>query len=313
VLIPPWWDKPGARLGVRARVTAEPGGAGKGMLSMESLVRFDWELALGDQLLTHEEFERLAALKMPLVRVRGQWVLLQPAQVEAAIAFWEKKRKISQMPLRDALRMALSGSQDIEGLPLHGIQTPDWLDDLLQQLQAGDKLQELLPPEGLVGELRPYQVRGYSWLAFLRRWGLGACLADDMGLGKTIEAISLLLHEREGAESLGPALVLCPTSVVGNWKREIQRFAPGLHVMVHHGADRARGDEFITAAQQRDVVISTYGLARRDAEDMMHVPWSDVILDEAQNIKNPHAKQTQAARSLEATNRIALTGTPVEP
>ena len=313
VLVPPWWDKPGARLGVRAKLKAGDSIAGQGILNLDALVRFDWELALGDEPLTREELERLAALKMPLVRVRGKWVLLQPDQIEAAIAFWEKKRQQSEMSLRDALGMALGASREIGGMPLHGVETSGWLDDLLQQLQDGDRLQELPPPHGFVGQLRPYQMRGYSWLAFLRKWGLGACLADDMGLGKTIQAIALLLRERETVENeLGPAMVICPTSVVGNWKREIHRFAPALRVMVHHGSGRARGAEFVAAAQQHDVVISTYGLARRDVDDFCQVPWSDVILDEAQNIKNPHAKQTQAIRKLPPANRIALTGTPVE-
>ena len=314
VLVPPWWDKPGARLGVRAKLKTEPGIVGRGILNMDALVQFDWELALGDEPLTLEEFQRLAALKMPLVRVRGQWVLLQPEQIEAAIAFWEKKRKQREMPLGEALGMALGATQEVGGLPLHGVEPSGWLDDLLQQLRAGERLQELSPPRGFVGRLRPYQVRGYSWLAFLRKWGLGACLADDMGLGKTIQAIALLLHEREATgNGVGPALVICPTSVVGNWKREIQRFAPRLRVMVHHGSDRTSGEEFVAAAQQHDVVVSTYGLARRDVEDLRQVSWSDVILDEAQNIKNPQAKQTQAVRKLEAANnRIALTGTPVE-
>ncbi len=311
VLVPPWWDKPGARLGVRAKLKTEANIVGSGILSLDSLVRFDWELALGDQPLSREEFERLAALKMPLVQVRGQWVLLQPDQIEAAIAFWEKKRKLQEMPLRDALGLALGASDQIEGLPLHGVETSGWLDNLLAELRAGDRLAELPPPEGFVGQMRPYQVRGYSWLAFLRKWGLGACLADDMGLGKTIQAIALLLHERE-ENHLGPALVVCPTSVVGNWQREIRRFAPGLRVMVHHGGERASGQEFVAAAASHDVVISTYGLVRRDVDDLAQVQWSDVILDEAQNIKNPQAKQTQAVRCLPAANRIALTGTPVE-
>ncbi|MCG2769943.1 MAG: DEAD/DEAH box helicase [Anaerolineae bacterium] len=311
VLVPPWWDKPGARLGVRTKLRADANIVGKGILNMNSLVAFDWELALGDEPLSREEFERLAALKVPLVQVRGRWVLLQSDQIEAAIAFWEKKQ--NEMTLRDALEMALGAVQNIEGLPLQSVEASGWMDDLLQQLQAGDKLQELPPPHGFVGQLRPYQVRGYSWLTFLRKWGLGACLADDMGLGKTIQAIALLLYEREGTDNqIGPALVICPTSVVGNWKREIQRFAPELRVMVHHGSDRARETEFVAAAQEHDVVISTYGLARRDAEDLVQVPWSDVILDEAQNIKNPHAKQTQAIRKIGAANRIAMTGTPVE-
>jgi len=313
VLVPPWWDKPGAKLGVRAKLKADASIVGKGILNLDALVQFDWELALGEEPLSREEFERLAALKMPLVRVRGQWVMLQPDEIEAAIAFWEKKRRQDQMPLRDALGLALGASQQAEGLPLRGIETSGWIDDLLQQLQHSDQLRELSPPRDFVGQLRPYQTRGYSWLAFLRKWGLGACLADDMGLGKTIQAIALLLHEREHAtDPIPPALVICPTSVVGNWKREIHRFGPRLRVMVHHGSGRARGDDFVASAQEHDVVISTYGLARRDLEELNQVEWSDVFLDEAQNIKNPHAKQTQAIRELSAAYRVALTGTPVE-
>jgi SNF2 family DNA or RNA helicase len=320
VLVPPWWNKPGARLGVRAKAKGSADAVSKGILNMDALVQFDWQLALGDEPLTREEFEQLAALKMPLVRVRGRWVLLQPEEVEAAIAFWEKKRQQDQLALGAALGMALGNTDEVEGLPVNGVETSGWLDELLNQLRAGDALQELPPPSGFVGQLRPYQKRGYSWLTFLRKWGIGACLADDMGLGKTIQAIALLLHEREGdgagaqeaKRSVGPALVICPTSVVGNWKREIQRFGPSLKVMVHHGSDRAREDEFVAAAQQHDVVISTYGLARRDVDELTAVQWSDVLLDEAQNIKNPHAKQTQAIRKIPAANHVALTGTPVE-
>ncbi len=311
VLVPAWWDKPGARLGVRAKAKIDANVVGSGILNLDSLVEFDWELALGDESLTREEFERLASLKMPLVQVRGQWVLLQPDQIEAAIGFWEKKRKQAEMSLGEALALTLGASEEVEGLPLHSVETSGWLDELLQELRAGDRLAELMPPDGFVGQMRPYQVRGYSWLTFLRKWGLGACLADDMGLGKTIQAIALLLRERQ-CDSLGPALVICPTSVVGNWKREVQRFAPKLRVMIHHGGDRATGEELIAATAEHDVVISTYGLARRDVDDLAQVRWSDVILDEAQNIKNPQAKQTRAVRQLPAANRIALTGTPVE-
>ena len=313
VLVPPWWDKPGARLGVRAKASTDASIVGRGILNLDSMVHFEWELAIGDDPLSYEEFQRLAALKMPLVRVRGQWVLLQADQVDAAIAFWEKKRLQSEMPLRDALGLALGAVQEVEGLPLDGVSASGWLDDLTEQLHGGERLEELDTPVAFEGELRPYQVRGFSWLAFLRKWGLGACLADDMGLGKTIQAIALILYLREQSESnSGPALVICPMSVVGNWEREIHRFAPGLSVMVHHGSDRARGDELAAVAQRHDVTISTYGLARRDVEDLAQVSWGDVILDEAQNIKNPRAKQTQAIRSLSARNRIAMTGTPVE-
>ncbi len=315
VLVPPWWTKPGARLGVRAkaRLKADATIIGRGILSLESLVEFNWELALGDEALTREEFERLVALKQPLVQVRGQWVLLQPEEIEAAIAFWEKQRQRRELQLRDALNLALGGTEEVAGLPLLRVETTGVLRDLIGQLQAEEELATLEPPAGFVGRLRPYQVRGFSWLAFMRRWGLGACLADDMGLGKTIQAIALLLHEREqSGNGLPPALLICPTSVVGNWKREVQRFAPSLRVMIHHGAERTRGEEFIAQARQHDLVISTYGLVRRDIDTLREIPWSDVILDEAQNIKNPSAKQTQAVRQLPAGNRLTLTGTPVE-
>ncbi len=311
VLIPPWWNKQ-YRLGVYAKLKADPNIVGKGLLSLDSLVRFDWDLALGDEPLSREEFEHLVALKMPLVQVRGRWVLLQPEEIEAAIAFWEKQRR-EELTLRDALGMALGATDQVGGLPLQGVQTSGPLNDLLQQLEAGEQLETLPAPEGFVGQLRPYQVRGASWLVFMRRWGLGACLADDMGLGKTIQAIALLLHTREqSATPLPPTLLICPTSVVSNWKREVARFAPSLRVMVHHGAERERGAAFVQTAQQHDMVISTYGLARRDVDTLAEITWSDVILDEAQNIKNPRAKQTQAIRRLGATNRVALTGTPVE-
>jgi len=184
--------------------------------------------------------------------------------------------------------------------------------DLLGRLGGDEPLTELPSPNGLIGQLRPYQVRGFSWLTFLRQWGLGACLADDMGLGKTIQAIALILHDLEERRADGPVLVICPTSVVGNWTREIARFAPSLRVLVHHGSDRASGEEFAAQAAQTDVVISSYVLARRDEETLRQVAWTGVVLDEAQKIKNPAAKQTQAIRRLKAGYRVALTGTPVE-
>ena len=171
-------------------------------------------------------------------------------------------------------------------------------------------------PPGFVGELRPYQRRGVGWLAYLRRLGLGACLADDMGLGKTIQAIALLLHMRAESRAAGekpdPALLICPTSVVANWRREIERFAPELVALVHHGNARLSGDDFVQAIETADLVITSYGTARRDVELLTQFEWGDLILDEAQNIKTPTAKQTLAVRRLRGRNRIALTGTPVE-
>ncbi|MBL7062715.1 MAG: ATP-dependent helicase [Anaerolineae bacterium] len=308
VLVPQWWRKRHKRLGVRATISPADG---KGVLNLDALVRFRWQLALGDQTLAPEEFVHLAALKLPLVQVRGEWVELQPEQIEAAIRFWEK-RAAEEMTLRQALQIGLAEEGEVNDLPIVSVEAQGWVQDLLRRLSGSEPLTELPPPQGLVGQLRPYQVRGFSWLRFLRQWGLGACLADDMGLGKTIQTIALILHDLEEDRAAGPVLVLCPTSVVGNWAREIARFAPSLQVMVHHGSDRASGETFAAQAHQAHMVISTYALARRDEETLREVEWAGVVLDEAQKIKNPAAKQTQAIRRLPAGYRVALTGTPVE-
>ena len=309
VLVPQWWKKRHKRLGVSATVSPVDG---KGILNLDALVHFRWQLALGNQALTPEEFARLAALKLPLVQVRGEWVELQPEQIEAAIRFWEKRAAEEEMTLREALRLGLVEESEIGDLPVVGVETKGWVHDLLRRLSGSEPLTELPQPERLAGQLRPYQVRGFSWLTFLHQWGLGACLADDMGLGKTIQAIALVLHDLEEGRADGPVLVICPTSVVGNWAREIARFAPSLRALVHHGGDRASGEAFAAQAEGVDVVISTYALARRDVETMRGVEWEGVVLDEAQKIKNPAAKQTQAIRRLQSRYRVALTGTPVE-
>jgi len=312
VMVPPWWSRPDARLRVRVRLGSQTDKGVQGFLSMDQLVSYDWELALGDDPLSREEFERLAALKTPLVRMRGQWVLLQPDQVEAAIAFWKRQQARGSMTLGEALRLALGGKDTLDGLPVADIQMDSWLQDLVHALEDGQRFELLPPPEGFRGELRPYQVRGMAWMAFMTRLGLGVCLADDMGLGKTIQTIALLLHDKEEGELDRPALVICPTSVVGNWRREVQRFGPDLRVMVHHGTGRAGGEDLRQEALEHDLVISTYGLAWRDLEDLQRISWRYVFLDEAQNIKNPSTKQAHAVRRLSGERRVALSGTPVE-
>jgi len=311
VLVPQWWRKERRkRLGLQATISS---GDGKGVLNLNSLVRFRWQVAIGDDVLDPEAFANLAALKLPLVQVRGEWVELRPEQVEAAIQFWEERAAAEEeMRLREALQLGLVQEGEAGELPIVGVEAEGWVGDLLQQLRGGEPLTQLPQPAGLDGQLRPYQVRGFSWLDFLRRWGLGACLADDMGLGKTVQAIALFLQDLEQGRADGPVLVVCPTSVLGNWRREIRRFAPSLDVLVHHGGDREKGEPFVDVALQQHVIITTYALARRDEQTLRDVPWTGIVLDEAQNIKNPAAKRTQAIRRLEAEYRVALTGTPVE-
>jgi SNF2 family DNA or RNA helicase len=313
ILVPPWWNQKGARLGVRVKMKSKNDAAARGRMSMEALVQYEWRLSIGATELTEAEFQALARLKSPLVQIRGQWVSLDAEQVEAAIKFWEKQQLEGDLSLVEAMRLGLGGETSVGGLPVDAVDCEGWLQEWLDRLAGTDKLEELPPPSGLIAELRPYQKYGYSWLAFLRGLGLGACLADDMGLGKTIQTISLLAREKEGAGSLpAPALLIAPTSVVTNWEREVLRFAPELRTYVHRGAYRLRGEAFNEAIQGYDMVLTSYPLARLDAETLQPVGWLAVILDEAQNIKNPETRQTQAIRKLDAGFRIALTGTPVE-
>jgi len=309
VLLPSWWTGKGTRLrlGVRAQVRSpkmKESGAGVGL---EELVHVDWQVVLGEETLTLSELQALARMKEPLVRVRGQWVHMTAEEIHAAIELWRKKEKTASA--RALLRIALGAVTSLGPLPIESVQATGWAGDVLARLEGHAGFQEQSPPAGLEATLRPYQQRGYSWLAFLRRWGLGACLADDMGLGKTVQTLALLLAARNGQ---GPALVVCPTSVMGNWQREAERFTPGLRVLVHHGVGRGRGEAFREAARQHALVITSYSLLLRDFEHLSPVEWSTVVLDEAQNIKNSETKQAQSARALLTGNRIALTGTPVE-
>lgn len=492
VLVPGFITRLGLRLKVGRNGDRVERSDSPGMFGMDTLVQFDWQVALGGEAISREEFEALARLKEPLVQVRGRWVELNPQMVEQAMTFLQKQGKGDSVPLASALRMALAPEGE-DGLPIEGVDTEGWFDDLLQRLGDGADRERLEEPDGFVGRLRPYQKSGVSWLATLRRYGLGACLADDMGLGKclaadttvvvngiartmeevwetfaagerpdgegvwastteplmidaldeitgrmalrpirrlyrqrvsermrmvtledgnkvtitrrhklltdrgwtndlrvgdnvcvtaqsprlepvgaasrltrltqarsaqtlqtlsnrevlqcqienivdikydgcvydfevegdhnfvaenilchnTIEVAAMLLHTRQGDEPRPPALVVCPTSVVGNWRHELNRFAPELKVLVHHGAGRTK-DDLESEAAKHDVVISSYPLLHRDAEHLLKVGWSDVILDEAQNVKNPSTKAAQTARRLRSAWRAALTGTPVE-
>lgn len=474
VLVPPWWQKGSARLRARLQLKPKVGAvASSSLLGLDGVVAYNWQIALGDTTLSFQEFERIVKLKRPLIQVRGQWVELKPHEIEAAIAFFKKKRHTGQMSLNEALRLGLGQDTSELGLPVEGVEAEGWIHELLHGLQGGVNIQQIEQPTTLRGKLRPYQLKGVSWLAFLKQFGLGACLADDMGLGKccsadtlifangmpraaeelwktysgettfdgegywtvptaqlytnaineatgqieqasiqrlyrqhvseqlrkvrledgssvtitslhklltnrgwtndfhtgdyvgvstklasddkvgvrycrikeienieydgwvydfevdqhhnyvannilchnTVQLITLLLHERMAKEiqqATAPTLLICPMSIVGNWQRELQRFAPSLSVMVHHGPDRLAGEALLDEVKRHDVVLTTYNIALRDKSYLTEVAWENVVIDEAQNIKNETAKQTQAIKQLHARYKVALTGTPVE-
>ncbi len=311
VMLPAWWTRKGTklRLSMRANVKSPKMQGGSG-LSLDEIVKFDWEVALGDQTLSLKELEALAKLKSPLVKVRGHWVELNADEIQAALDFW-KKKAADQATMRDVVQMALGRANTPGGIAFEGVTASGWISDFLAQLEGRKAFEELVVPKAFHGTLRPYQVRGYSWLAFLRQRGLGACLADDMGLGKTAETLALIQYTWQNG-GRRPTLVVCPTSVIGNWQKEAARFTPDLPVLAHHGLTRKKGESFGKETANQAIVISSYSLLQRDFEILKEVDWAAVILDEAQNIKNPETKQARAARSLRSDCRIALTGTPVE-
>jgi hypothetical protein len=330
VIVPEWWLQRSHRLGVRLQIESRPtsdGGdsAAGGVvtapvrLGLDSLVNFRWQIAVGDNALTAEQLQQLADSKSPLVRLGDRWVE-NPAEHVARAAAFVGGEPGGEIALREAIRLAQradAGGPTGTGLPVLGMDAYGWVGEVLN-LDGGDghdRVPELDQPEAFVGALRPYQKTGLSWLVFLEQYGFGACLADDMGLGKTIQLIALLLHEREGDPrpgGPGPTLLVVPTSLIGNWVRELKRFAPSLTCHVHHGPQRLAGKAFERAAAENDVVITTYALVPRDRETVSANRWRRVVLDEAQYIKNPPTQQAGAIRGLSAERRVALTGTPIE-
>ena len=311
VLLPAWWTGKGTKLRLSARADVKsPKMQGASALSLDSIVDFNWQVALGDEQLSLEELKALAELKQPLIQVRGQWVQMSAEEIETALAFW-KKKSAEQTTVREIVQMALGAGRVPGGMAFDGVTATGWISDFLAQLEDSTGFEEFPAPNEFHGSLRPYQMYGYSWLAFLHRWRLGACLADDMGLGKTIQTLALIQRDWE-SNGKRPVLLVCPTSVVGNWQKESSRFTPELPVIVHHGIARSKGTTFKDEAIKHAMVISSYALLHRDFETLKDVPWFGVILDEAQNIKNQETKQAKAARELKADYRIALTGTPVE-
>ncbi len=327
---PEWWEAPTGRLGARLVIESDPldgqedpgrseTSAAGSRIGLRALVSYSWQIAVGEATLTLKEFESLAKERSPLVRVNGHWVEVRPEDVDAAMRFI-RENPGGTMTAAEALRIAYGADEEArKGAPILGMRASGWMAAIFGDEAEEQKLPMITQPAGFIGELRPYQQRGLSWLAFLDRFGLGGCLADDMGLGKTIQLLALMVLEREEMKLAGrdpkdikPTLLIAPTSVVRNWLREAGRFAPELRVKSHHGVERCIGEAFAADVKNYDMIITTYALAHRDRESLELVEWGRVALDEAQNIKNPVAKQSQSVRSLKAERRIALTGTPVE-
>lgn len=328
VRVPDWWKK-------RPRPTVQVviGKEAQPVLSADTLLDFDVEVALGDAALTAAEIDTLLNSEGGLVSLRGQWVEVDAEKLEQALAHWQQL----------AVETAGDGLSFIEGMRLLAgadarlsgemsaaedtnqwayINAGSWLDGILKQVRQPSVLQTQETIPALKAHLRPYQRIGVEWLNLLTELGLGACLADDMGLGKTLQVIALLLLKRHrlapdaGKTSLPPSLFVLPASLLSNWKAELARFAPSLKVLLFHPSE-LRGVEWESHTMnpnkllEYDVVLTTYGIVLRHAF-LQAQSWYLVVLDEAQAIKNPAARQTKAVKKLTGRAKIALTGTPIE-
>ena len=300
------------RLGARDLEQAPEGPEGSTQEGLDGAVSADWSLMLGDDTLDLVAFAQMASLKHPLVAWKGKWVALDPETLKQITQVIQASRGagFESMSRGEALAAALTGTAHIPGVS-----------EAIEVEVAGDfgaALDELkiLPdkpitqPSGFQGELRPYQLRGLAWLDGLARLGLGGILADDMGLGKTIEVLALLLHRQQKSPQAGPpTLLICPTSLLGNWEREIAKFAPTLSFFVHHGNNR---DRLPKVFKPHTIVLTTYGVIRREEEVFGARVWGMVVVDEAQAIKNAGSHQAKAVRRIRAPFKLALTGTPIE-
>ncbi|MGW9370715.1 SNF2-related protein [Streptomyces xanthophaeus] len=273
-----------------------PGSAtdGTAFFDADHLFAFSWELALGGDRLTPGEMDALAQAHRPVVRLRDQWVRVDPELVRKA-----RKRELGLLDPVDALAVALSGTAEVDGEAVEAV--PVGALAALRERLTGE-LAPLPQPAALKATLRDYQARGLAWLDLMTSLGLGGCLADDMGLGKTVTLIALHLH-RDRAE---PTLVVCPASLLGNWQREIEKFAPGVAVRRFHGG--ARSLDGLAGG----FVLTTYGTMRASAPRLAEQAWGMVVADEAQHVKNPHSATAKALRTIPSPARVALTGTPVE-
>ncbi|WP_329039253.1 DEAD/DEAH box helicase [Streptomyces sp. NBC_01725] len=291
------WPRELARtLSAAAVVRSAPGSATDGTPFFDSteLLKFNWQLALDGDPLSEAEMDTLAESHRPIVRLRDQWVVIDPDLVRKA-----RKRELGLLDPVDALAVALTGSAEVDGETVDAVPTGA-LAVLRDRLVHGPAA--LAQPAGLDATLRDYQLRGLAWLDLMTSLGLGGCLADDMGLGKTITVIALHLHRARPV----PTLVVCPASLLGNWQREITRFAPGVPVHRFHGSGRTL--DGVT----NGFVLTTYGTMRGSAPELAAHTWGMVVADEAQHVKNPFSSTAKALRTIPSPARVALTGTPVE-
>ncbi|MDQ1143721.1 SNF2 family DNA or RNA helicase [Bacillus sp. SORGH_AS 510] len=331
ILLPSWWQ---AMKNANLKVKASLKGSSShrpSFVGLQAMLDFNWRFSMNGVDLSEEEFGKLVEEKRRLVYIRGRWVKLDP-QFIRQIQDLMKRAEKEGLHVRDLLEQELvdpgATEDELENPKAFAkiqIELNRQWKQMIKQLSEIHEIPLTDVPSGLLGELRPYQQLGMSWLWFLRQYGFGAVLADDMGLGKTVQLISYLLKVKNDASKelvsvpdpkekvpTKAALIICPTSVLGNWQKELERFAPEMNVYLHYGSNRLKEEAFSDKAKDADVVLTSYGLSHLDSEEFESLIWSSIAIDEAQNIKNAQTKQSKAVRRLRGRHHIALTGTPME-
>lgn len=335
VLIPDWWGHQESQLGIKMKVKkGEVRDINHGLLGANSQLEYKWELAIGKTGITLQEFNHMVALKQPLVKWYDKWVEMESTEIESIEEFLQmnkihpKKPRKNKISLRRTLELKIGCLKLEPGVRVVDIEAEVGLKTLFDQFQQPKRIKPIATPDSFHGILRPYQQIGLSWMAFMHQFNFGICLADDMGLGKTIQVLAFLLHQQETYQKLiqerqlqrkrkkilplGASLIVCPLSLIKNWVQETQKFAPSLNIYVHHGSTRVGGKTFAVQSSKCNIVITTYQQVKKDKNLLSKVLWGNILLDEAQNIKNYNTKQTKAIKYLRSNFRIALTGTPIE-
>lgn len=322
-VILPAWLKELKQSKMRVRVSAN-NGASRSVAGLDDILTFKWQFSMNGEDISAEQFRKLVEEKREFVRIGNEWFRMDADWLTEMRELMEQADEenwtVRDLLFRELPETLTAPIEDDElndakrDDPLFAFEMQQSLQHYIEQLQNKKGLPEVPVPTKLHAQLRPYQQEGFEWLVFMREQKFGACLADDMGLGKTVQLITYLLHTIQTLQENKPSLIVCPTSVVGNWQKELVRFAPDLNVYTHYGARRLKGDDLTSylANARPHIILTTYGTVTQDVDELQHVEWSTIALDEAQNIKNMQTQQSRAIRKLKGIHHIALTGTPVE-
>ncbi|MHA1583948.1 MAG: DEAD/DEAH box helicase [Promethearchaeota archaeon] len=339
VLIPDWWGKPEFQLGIKLQIKKRDiKDVNLGLLGEKSQLEYNWQISLGKNEITSQEFSYLVSLKEPLLKWKGKWVELESKEIDNLLEFIksnkigkkQKQKKRNCISLKKSLELSIGKNRLEEGVRVVDVEFEKDLVKIFNRFKQPKYITPINTPKTFQGTLRPYQQTGLSWLVFMSELKFGACLADDMGLGKTIQVLAYLLYQHENYQkvlneyksqgknrkrnrkNLGPSIIVCPLTLLKNWAQETEKFTPSLNYYIHYGKNRVGGKSFLKRLETTNIVITTYQQVKKDKYLLSRIHWENIILDEAQNIKNYYTQQTKAIKSLKGNFRMGLTGTPIE-